>query len=238
MAFRRRTVRRARRSNGRRRRSFKRTTGRKRGSSQRLTKAMFKSPIMPDRLYVKLRFHETVSWNDVTGTWNYLYRGNNIYDPNRTGTGGVVTGSSQWFAFYKRCTVLGAKLTFSGVNTSNGVVSGIVFPYRENDTGTSGVDPEEQTIRSVRFITQAGGGSTPRFTNKLYLSTSKIFGISKAQVKGDFDDYAHVAAGSTQREWGFNLHQEATTGGTVSGVGIVYIDYYCMFTSKYLNLTQ
>lgn len=212
-----------------------RTIRRRRNVGSRLTRSRIKGFIMPDRMFVKLRYFEAYTQTAASYvTW--LWRGNSLYDPNASGTGGQPTGYDEWSRFYNKVVVLGAKIEFEGVSLATGISEASIWALRnyEATPTTPGATFPELPIVTSRFVVQSGAGTTPRFRLKLWVKTSKIWGVSSQEVK-DNDDFAH-AASNPINGWTFCTNSWATTGGNASVAAQVKITYYCMFKEKILNM--
>lgn len=61
---------------------------------------------------VKLRYAETIAINaPIGGVGSYVFRANDLYDPNYTGTGHQPLGFDQLMQYYNHFTVIGSKCT-------------------------------------------------------------------------------------------------------------------------------
>jgi len=68
--------------------------------------------VVPQSLTVKLKYAEAISLNPgVAAFSNYIWRANDLYDPNYTGGGHQPRGFDQWMVFYNHFTVIGSKFT-------------------------------------------------------------------------------------------------------------------------------
>jgi len=63
-------------------------------------------PLFPPRTHKWLRYHETVTLTSVAGAINtYVFRANDLFDPNYTGTGHQPMGFDQMMVFYNHFAV-------------------------------------------------------------------------------------------------------------------------------------
>lgn len=73
--------------------------------------------IVPPTMVAKLKFNVNVSINAPSGAIQaYLFRANDGYDPDYTGTGTQPKGLDQYFAFYRKAVCKGSKITIKAVN--------------------------------------------------------------------------------------------------------------------------
>jgi len=70
----------------------------------------------PNKMLTTLRYFESHSaWDPgVTGTYEYVYRGNDPYDPYQTGVGSKAVGFDSMAVAYRRYTVLESTITWEG----------------------------------------------------------------------------------------------------------------------------
>lgn len=76
----------------------------------------------PTRKLVRVRYQELIAINPaVAGViGNYQFIANGIHDPNLTGGGHQPMGHDEWAQFYNHYTVLGSKITVTGMSDSAG----------------------------------------------------------------------------------------------------------------------
>lgn len=108
-----------------------RRAGRKRGFKRsRYPRYRAVATLMPKTHKVKLRYADscTITPMDATAPYWYLYRANDMYDPDSSGTGHQPLGFDQYMAFYNHFTVVGSKIKVTPVNdsqsTSNNTITG------------------------------------------------------------------------------------------------------------------
>ena len=73
--------------------------------------------IVPPTMVAKLKFNVNVAINAPSGAVQaYLFRANDGYDPDYTGTGTQPKGLDQYFAFYRKAVCKGSKITIKSIN--------------------------------------------------------------------------------------------------------------------------
>lgn len=77
------------------------------------------APIFPTSLRRRLRYASATSMNTTSGVpGHYLLRGNDLFDPDYTGTGHQPMGFDQMMVFYDHFVVTHSKLTATFINTA------------------------------------------------------------------------------------------------------------------------
>lgn len=170
----------------------------------------------------------------------YTFRGNDIYDPDFSGTGGQPTGRDEYYAFYGRCTVLASRIrvTFVNQNTLAYWKVGVV------PTKTATWDPAVDAVNdfpaaksAIVTPTVGGKGNIVDFVN--FYRTSTILGISEEEVRNN-PAYSQDASSLQGAPWYWLLYSipADSSGGTGQNVNVsVEIDYYCMFKDR-IELAQ
>lgn len=94
-------------------RVIKKLYQRKKGATSKYYKRRVTSGPWPFSKLVKLRYADkcTLVTDSVTGTNEYVFRANDLYDPDYTGTGHQPRGFDQYMLMYKKFVVLGSKIT-------------------------------------------------------------------------------------------------------------------------------
>lgn len=233
----RRTMRRTwkRRRNFGRRRSFKPYRSSLRRRLSRPSSILNRNPITADVLFTKLRFNYNGSVTGgavatVTRTW----RGNSVYDPDYTGTGAQPMGYDQYSTLYDFVVVLGSKINFKILPGADTVCQFCIFPSL-NSSSTA----VTLALREIPYNRTATGGIYNIEGNtfvrlKNYMSTAKIFCVSKQHIK-DTINYAHSNATNPTNQWYWHLEVETQGGAAASSLNFTYdvwIDYYVMFKRR------
>lgn len=119
----------------------------------------------PQRKLVRLRYQELIAINPgaagAIGT--YQFRANGIFDPNITSTGHQPMGHDEWAQFYNHYTVLGSKITVTGMGdtASEAIIFGV---YLSDDT----------TVPALLHELIENGKSGYRYTGSVWKTATKI----------------------------------------------------------------
>lgn len=194
------------------------------------SKSIVRGYLTSDTLYVKLKYAKDSLFTTTATYITGVYRGNDLYDPQYSAGGDQPAGYDQYSALFKNVVVLGSKikLTFSSGND----FPGLAFVYPSTDPAFSDQDTtsvREIQLAKVRMLNR-GGSSRDTVTMSSYMSTSKMYCVSKQEVK-DNDLYSHTASTdpTNQWYWVFGFVPYATSSQTINIVVDYEITYYCMF---------
>lgn len=174
-------------------------------------------------MYTKLPYfavHNLVS--AISGTATYIYRGNDIFDPNFTGVGGQPTGMDQLALLYSRFRVRGSRMTV--VATNNSLVPMVVtlVPTSSSGATTTDVAATLPYAKTVTLVANTGGASTKILSS--YISTKKVFGLRRL---GDETDYTSGFAASPAFVWFWRINASSADGSTSHDIVFsVKITYY------------
>jgi len=175
----------AKRKFSRKKRSFK-----KRKFSRKRSSRVMRRPRIPrmfdaKSVYVKMRYCANIiipsSGSQLNGT--YILRCNDTYDPDYTGTfGGQPSCHDEAYLRYDHGTVVGAKLTVIGANTST--INGVIGIRMSDDLTliTSQEQARESKLGHYKFM-PLNQDLSFKLTSKF--SASKFFGKPKGTIVGD-----------------------------------------------------
>lgn len=221
------------------RRSYKRPSR----SHRRYTKHKRNSPstmiarnpsIVADRYYVKLKY-TAVHPGIFTGAafTNFQIRGNSLYDPNLTGAGTQPRGFDILNQLYSKYRVLGSSIDFQLVQNSTSAATantlvGIV--PQPTTTSPSDVTDIANQPRARWRLTGPNHGSGP-IRVRHYMSTRKIFGLSKREVADE--DYAADVGANPSNLWIWNISSGTLDGtSTVNAESVITVTYYAVFYKR------
>lgn len=189
---------------------------------------------VPDRLYVKLRYREQLSWTQVAGNLgDNVYRGNSLFDPDLTGTGGQPMGFDQWSAFYGSYTVLGSSIDVSSQMNSGPPQQAKVVIVPSNQSAAFGVGEQERAEESPYAKSQdvvMGAPGVGQGRIKSYMSTAKMEGVVRPAVQIE-DGFSALTTANPTDPWFWHVCNY-TTGGNQSLIQQVVITYYCVFEGR------
>ena len=109
-----------------------------------LTRSLTKfGTTVPDRIFVKLRYVERIVL--TAGSSNsYVFRGNSIFDPNYTSTGGQALATDQWNSFYQQYRVHSSSIKVV-INATGGGAGSVrrylTLPWDSDDLSTINATP-------------------------------------------------------------------------------------------------
>jgi len=187
----------------------------------------------PDRLMVKLKYSEIVSFSPAAAEAGTTYVVNSLQDPQ--GGGGVrrPAATNQWLAFYERYKVYGvAWKIWSGYTGAVGFMHGVLYP----DSGNTLAATVEQALQQPRAKYLGLHAIASRYAekNRGYWSTAEVYGVTNEQVRDD-DVYSGTASVDPTRP--FHIHLAFRTGDGVTNITAqVYIEFI-MYTEFYDRLT-
>jgi hypothetical protein len=167
------------------------------------------SKVVPDIFRAKLVYKQRVSMGGSAGVIVQKFRGNDLFDPDISGTGGQPYGFDQLMALYSFFRVMSSKIDvhFCSVGTAAGTQSyeAIVVPTA---TGVSFTTTEDASAAPYALWTLNQGLSNPHPRLTSSISTSKIEGIPESKVR-DEDNYSGSAAASPTNQWDWQIITQA-----------------------------
>lgn len=188
-----------------------------------------------DMMYVKLKYVEQIKISGgVAPYFQYIFRGNSLFDPNLTGTGHQPMYFDQYAALYSRYRVIGSAIQLDVVNISG---DSALFYVCEPNT-------DQSTIVDISTLYEQARSGAPkiipiaqRITSRMkkYASTKKVCGLTRTQL---FDDtFAASTVSNPSNTWFWNILFASVDGVTVpAGQLIVKITYYCQFFDRLLAI--
>lgn len=225
----------------RRRRNYRRRNRRrnyrKRSHNRSISKKVNLSTGVPDRLYTKLVYTDSYSLADAVGGVGAIQvmRGNSIFDPDQSGTGGQPLGHDQWnnFYFYYKVHASKCEATFISTSsniTSSGLIVGIHPELQTPAVTTTALDILQHPYAKTRIMGTASGNSAVRkFSN--FFTTKKMFGVK------DLDDNSFKAAFGTNptNAWYWRIGAYPIDETSINDVRvIVKITYYVELVERIL----
>lgn len=204
---------------------------------RKATQVIIRQPSgVPDRLYVKLVYREQLAFTQATGNLaDNVYRGNSIFDPDLTGTGGQPLTFDQWSGFYASYTVLGSKIRVdSMLNGGAGIVNnmhGVCPNIFSTAFGTADQERvEEQPYSKHRAITCQGAG-IGRGTITSYMSSAKIWGVKRPAIQIE-DGYSALISTNPVNGWFWHVYNYVPGAQTQSMLCDVFLTYFVVFEGK------
>jgi len=192
---------------------------------------------VPDRLYVKLVYREQLSWTTASGNLgDNVYRGNSIFDPDLTGTGGQPMGFDQWAAFYFSYTVLGSKIEVSSqINGGSAQTNRMGITPSNLSNAMTGHEAAEEApyTKARRLIVGSGGANNASGGGDLtcYMSTAKMVGVKREAVQIE-DAFGALVTANPTNTWFWHVWNYVPAGDTQSLYQNVKITYYVVFETR------
>jgi len=233
----------------RRRKGYKKFTGRKRfarkyrprGKLGRRGNKISRASaglVNKDTLYVKFKYHGWISVSGAANPLNQAFRGNGPWDPVVDTGGQYPPGFKAYGGFFERYTCLGSscKATFDNANGVPVILAVIPSLY-----DTLADSDEIDSIRNVKYKICGRDGSAKSLGSvKNYMSTHKMFGISKAEVL-DYTGFTGIISATdasnglptavSRWNWIVRLRTAAGTPEsplTLTGTVNIVLTYYCL----------
>jgi len=190
---------------------------------------------LPDRLYVKLVYRQSVAFSTSGTLQDNVFRGNSLFDPDATGAGGQPMGFDQWANFYASYTVLGSKIEVTCMQ--NGAAGAYNARFGATPTnfssafGTGDYEVAEELPYSKIGQVHMGsaGVGQGRITN--YMSTNKLIGVVRPAVQIE-DAYGALVSANPTNTWYWHVWGYPPGGGDKSLIVNVRITYFTVFETR------
>jgi len=195
--------------------------------------------LLPDRLYVKLRYRESLSWSQTSGSLgDNVYRANSIFDPDLTGSGGQAMGLDQWQAFYSYYTVLGCGIEVTSMmNGGPGSTQrhGVTPTITSTAFATGDAERAEELPYTKAVTPHAVGGTAAAAVGnsviKAYMSTAKINGAVRDAIQIE-DGYTALYNQNPTFPWFWHVWNYVPGGETQSLYQNVVLTFYVVFSGR------
>lgn len=188
-----------------------------------------------DNTFVLLKYDEIVTLSETAINSRYAFRGNDVFDPNFTGTGRQPEGFDKYCAaggLYTNFRVYGSKIKVTWVNQSSSIdVNVLVYPT--NTTQTTDLQVSWPGFNSIPYAkwkflgaTVHGEGTIKEMTT--YMSTYKMTG----NPGWKFDDLyvgTYANAPSANGTWWWVLQAVPDASAVINVKAYVEITYYVKF---------
>jgi hypothetical protein len=180
----------------------------------------------PDKLLVKLRYHEGNSIGSVTGGINtYKFRLNSLFDPNYTGTGHQPMYRDTYASIYNHYSVVSTRATVRFVNNSASPFwVGAVID--DDSAASGGIDPIIEQNHSKSHLVTSVSGSNSASSIVIDWDCKKILGINPYTTES-----YKTAFAENPGEESFLMIYAATADSTTNNI---YFDV----TLEYLTLVS
>jgi len=203
------------------------------GSSQTRTFEPW-MPVFPASTVKRLRYSTSAALTGTAGVVaSYVFRANDLFDPDFTSTGHQPMGVDQMLTWYNHFTVLASKITVSFKNTLT--IPGTVCIRVDGDSTPLTVIDRIVEVGGAVFDTLGSFGDT---TKKLSLGVdiAKIQGVSRSAITADVSLQGSASAAPIEITY-FHVQLWNANGVTVTCAIDVEIEFQVQF-SEPRDLTQ
>lgn len=194
--------------------------------------------LVPDTYWCKLRYTSRNLFTTVGGAvFHYVWNGNNVFDPDLTGTGSQPVGLDQLATMYKTYCVFASRIKLiyiGGITTIGGAAELSVCPtVTASDFAL--IDPQTVKANPKASWRICGDRQTGPYTMSKYQTTKGMMGQAVAQ-----DDVFRAVVGAPPANgWFWHINGQCIDEATDINV-ILYTElvYYVRFTQRVaLNLS-
>lgn len=192
-----------------------------------------------DRTRVTLRYVEEFSLTTATvAATGYVFAGNDVYDPNVTGTGGQPANYDDYSGLYTRYRVLSSKLTLypapevdandDGIRVNIGPLHVSTLPTTHATQNDDICQPFQQFQVLTYYNTKRKDGEI----RMPAISTMKVFGNTWTEFAGNPDNTALVTASPAHRWFWVISQSNVNTANTNTCFYTAFIDYDIEFWDR------
>lgn len=182
---------------------------------------------------VRLRYCDHVALNPAVGySGDYVYRANDLYDPNLTGTGHQPYGFDQLMAMYEHFTVVGSKITVNFVNTQTAGTP-MICALKLDTLDTTLASQDMQYIREMPGqLARVVNTQTPGCTLRKAFSAAKHFTIPRGSVVSSAPHQGAIGASPSTCAYYHVLVGPVDSSTDLASMTLtVTIDYFAVFTN-------
>lgn len=178
-----------------------------------------------DRQRVRLRYNMQSAVTSIvtTGAFSYVFRGNSVFDPDFTSTGGQPTNFDDWSALFGNYRVWGSTIEVRLIPTLSGSepVQWVLGPRHTSTSISSATQPDFATQPYVRrYQSNIYRAGAPDSTIVMNMSTRKFLGYTRSEFEGA-DDLTAAVGANPVRQWYWHI---SATNFDVSVTSEVAID--------------
>jgi hypothetical protein len=189
--------------------------------------------VLPERMDVILRYSEEVSLHAASGvSVSYVFRANDLYDPNYTGTGHQPLGFDQLCLFYKRFVVIksSCKMTPLWTTVSNLIPGYYGLAISDDGAKSSGFTIGDLAEQALVTRPQIGGITTLNLNHhaRATFNTKKFFGIKGGTLDNDF----YCSSAAVPARVGYYEAFQAPVGGNTCDIQyfLIELEYHATCT--------
>lgn len=200
---------------------------RKRKAQSRTTVIPRSHGVLSNSLRTRLKYCETMTLSGAA-TSNYIFKINNLFDPNYTGTGHQPMGFDQLATFYNRYRVDAVRARITARNNHATVDAlWVVAPSNDGVAFSDETDAAEQ--RHASPVMTVGCGDQPSKTWTKWYSCANINGVSRTKYKSD-DSFSAVTTAGPTEFIALTSHLVAGDGATNLAATLTWeLEFNCVF---------
>jgi len=185
-----------------------------------------------DRLRVKLRYASyVIGTTGVTAAYQ-IVNGNNLFDPDRTGTGHQPRGFDQYAQQYRNYCVYSSRIKCTTFNDEAGSNLITCLTPVKPAVGTPIDASVDLTIerRESKWVNNPYGQRIRPVSN--YATTAAMHGESKKTIAIN-PDFSAPVSGAPPNQWSWCVMVQDATLGTACNFTLYYeVTYYCEFFDR------
>lgn len=190
---------------------------------------------IPEQMYVKLKYTENVQTIGSPGF--YAFRGNDLFDPNYTGTGHQPYLADQLCRLYSRYVVLGSKIIVRAATEDTSATGRLLV--RPSITATS--------ISDYNLSVERPDSKNCFFTKEqpckisYYASTKHVQGVKDVQdtiYHGTSDTTGPISGPTGSGPWFWAIATDAADGATITCQLQVEIVYYVKLFKRLIQASS
>jgi hypothetical protein len=210
-------------------------TSRRNKRSSQLTGSMLGG--YSDRSRVRLKYALQTALTSIvtTGSFDYVMRGNSVFDPDFSGTGGQPTNFDDWAAVYNNYKVWSSTLTVKPMVTNSGTEPTLwaVGPRHISTALTVNTQMDFITqpyVVANEFNIYRSGAKDSHFS--MHMSTTKFLGLTSGEFEGR-DDLAAAVGANPALPWYWHISAtNIDTGVTSEVAALIMIEYDVEFFNR------
>jgi len=204
------------------------TRGQRAASSETIISSSW-MPIFPARVTKRLRYSDSFVLTITTGAVaSYVYRANDLFDPDFTGTGHQPMGFDPLMLFYNHFTVLQSKITVVAFNGTAAQRSQISVRVDGASTPLSVVNRILELGGNKYEHLGLAGASSAQKELTLDCDIAKLQGVSRSAITADATLRGDAATSPTEVTY-FHIQGWDSFFGSSSMIVDVLIDYVASF---------
>lgn len=192
---------------------------------------IYKGIGLPDTFITKLRYTTIVSFS-IAEFARHLFRGNSIYDPDATGTGGQPMFFDQLAALYANYTVYGSSIDVQFVNRSSSTESAFikvgVFPIDAITTSSGDINTASERNRCRFAILGSNQGDQGIINIKNYARSTNMLGVSRNEK--DDNTLSSLVNDNPAKQWYWSAWAGSLNQSAIAQVyATINMTYYVKF---------